>query len=368
MRYCSVKLENFRNYKERAFEFHEKVNLFIGNNAVGKTNLLESLYITSYGKSFRTTKDKELILFGEEYCKITGIFEREITGDDKNIIEIRFGIDGSRKGNVNGLDFQKYSDIFDHVLAVVFSPEDLKIIKESPDRRRDFMDLELGRLSLAYYRDLMIYKRALQQRNAYLKEDTRDIRMLAVWDEHLVKYGARIILARIGFIEKLDRICRKIHEELTGGKEEIRLEYDANIPVALEEGKEKREQLHILEELLRSVFEESRETDLRLRYTSKGPQKDDITVYLDGIPARNFASQGQQRTAALSMKLSEVELVKEEKGEYPILLLDDVLSELDTDRQSFLINALEEVQLFITATDLSPDVMEHLPESKVIRI
>ena len=362
MQYLDVHLENFRNYKDKTFSFHEKVNLFIGENARGKTNLLESLYVTSYGKSFRTIKDKEMIGFGEEYCRIRGTFKRELTGDDENKIEIYLGSDGTRKGNVNGIPFEKFSDIFDNVLAVIFSPEDLKIVKESPDRRRDFIDRELGRLSLSYYRDLMMYRRALAQRNAYLKEDFRDARMLMIWDENLVKYGARIIMKRREFIEKLDRICKKIHGELTGSKESIQIVYDPDIPFNEEDDRA------AIEESFRETFTNSSETDFRLRYTSRGPQKDDIDVIVNGISVRTFGSQGQQRTAALSMKLSEVELIREEKGEYPILLLDDVLSELDTSRQSFLINSLEDVQMFITATDISPVVRDNLPDAKVIRI
>ena len=248
------------------------------------------------------------------------------------------------------------------MLAVIFSPEDLKIVKESPEKRREFINRELERLSLAYYRDLMMYNRALMQRNAYLKQENRDQRMLMIWDEHLVKYGVRIIVKRREFIGKLDTICKKIHGELTGNKEQISIVYDPDIPVGEEDDK------GIIEESFRNAFLKASENDLRLRYTSRGPQRDDIDVIVNGISVKTFGSQGQQRTAALSMKLSEIELIKEEKGEYPILLLDDVLSELDTKRQSYLINALKGVQMFITATDLSPIVEENLPDGKVIRI
>ena len=361
MNYRSVSLTNFRNYEESTFRFHEKVNLFVGQNAVGKTNLLESLYVTSYGRSFRTVKDKELIRFGEDFCRIRGTFTREEDGDEEHTIDIRFDQSGERKGSVDGIGFEKYSDIFDHVLAVIFSPEDLKVIKESPEKRREFIDRELGRLSLAYYRDLLVYRRILQQRNAYLKEDDPDTGVLSVWDDHLIQYGSRIIFARNRFIQKLEDICHSIHSDLTGGKEKISLLYRSNIPFD-----PKKEDLASLENTFREVFKESLETDLKLRYTTKGPQKDDLEVLLNEISGRTFASQGQQRTAALSLKLSEIALIKEEKGEYPILLLDDVLSELDQNRQSDLIHALDHVQLFITATEIPPFVEEHLPDHSVI--
>lgn len=422
MIYKSVSLENYRNYEKREFTFHDKVNFFLGENGRGKTNLLESIYLTSYGKSFRTFKDRELITFGEDYCRVKGTFIRGDHNtsdhgiDDIQTVEIYIGRDGTRKGNVDGIEFQKYSDIFDHVLAVVFSPEDLKIIKESPEKRRDFLDREISTLSLSYYRNLLMYGRILSQRNAYLKEDVRDMDLLAVWDENRIHYGASLIWQRYKFIQKLSQICAAIHHDLTGGKESLLLEYAADCGretfAAFENGEiegleekglsknndnsrdasqlndakketstvdnlTKEEEKIIIEHLreeLREVASLSMETDFRNRHTSRGPQKDDIKVMLRAgnnaqwIDARHFGSQGQQRTAALSMKLSEIELIHEEKGEYPILLLDDVLSELDINRQNFLINALENVQLFITATELPEQVQEKLPDGKIIAI
>ncbi len=429
MIYKSVSLENYRNYEHRDFSFHDKVNFFLGENGRGKTNLLESIYLTSYGKSFRTFKDRELIRFGEDYCRVKGTFIRgdhnasdhgiaenregidqsasvNELDDDIQTVEIYIGRDGTRKGNVDGIEFQKYSDIFDHVLAVVFSPEDLKIIKESPEKRRDFLDREISTLSLSYYRNLLMYGRILSQRNAYLKEDVRDMDLLAVWDENRIHYGASLIWQRYKFIQKLSQICAAIHHDLTGGKESLLLEYAADCGretfAAFENGEipeladkdasqlndakketstvdnlTKEEEKIIIEHLreeLREVATLSMDTDFRNRHTSRGPQKDDIKVMLRAgnnaqwIDARHFGSQGQQRTAALSMKLSEIELIHEEKGEYPILLLDDVLSELDINRQNFLINALENVQLFITATELPEQVQEKLPDGKIIAI
>lgn len=409
MIYRSIQLENFRNYEKRTFTFHDKVNFFLGENGRGKTNLLESIYLTAYGKSFRTFKDRELIRFDQEYCKVEGIFVRG--NEESQTVEIYIGKDGTRKGNVEGIEFQKYSDIFDHVLAVVFSPEDLKIIKESPEKRRSFLDREISALSLSYYRNLLMYGRILAQRNAYLKEDARDMDLLAVWDENRIHYGAALIWQRYKFIRKLSRICAKIHDELTGGKEALVLEYDADCgidtlkeiekqakererentaaqsddekSVAHSKGKHslnendlfsKEEEKAFIEKLREEMKQTalvSMEADFRNRHTTRGPQKDDIKVLLQKdtfIDARHFGSQGQQRTAALSMKLSEIELIKEEKGEYPILLLDDVLSELDVSRQNYLISSLKNVQLFITATELPEQVKEKLPDGKIIAI
>ena len=392
MIYKSISLENYRNYEKREFTFHDKVNFFLGENGRGKTNLLESIYLTSYGKSFRTFKDRELIRFGEDFCRVKGQFVRG-NEEESQTVEIFIGRDGTRKGNVDGIEFQKYSDIFDHVLAVVFSPEDLKIIKESPEKRRDFIDREISTLSMSYYRNLLMYGRILAQRNAYLKDDMRDMDLLAVWDENRIHYGAALIWQRYQFMKKISRICAKIHHDLTGGKESLSLEYAADCGLAAisafeEEMKEagisfgdakkisKEKEKEILEQLreeLRQTALDSMETDFRIRHTTRGPQKDDIKVLLrkneeGAIDIRHFGSQGQQRTAALSMKLSEIELIREEKGEYPILLLDDVLSELDISRQNYLIDSLQNVQLFITATELPPQVQEKLPDSKLIAI
>jgi DNA replication and repair protein RecF len=402
MIYKSIALENYRNYEKREFTFHDKVNFFLGENGRGKTNLLESIYLTSYGKSFRTFKDRELIRFGEDFCRVKGTFVRGDQGiaanddqesaenEDLQTVEIYIGRDGTRKGNVDGIEFQKYSDIFDHVLAVVFSPEDLKIIKESPEKRRGFLDREISTLSLSYYRNLLMYGRILSQRNAYLKEEIRDMDLLAVWDENRIHYGASLIWQRYKFIRKLSRICAKIHHDLTGGKESLLLEYAADCGretfAALENGEidgiadhdasqiddlTKDEEKIIIEKIreeLREVANLSMDTDFRNRHTTRGPQKDDIKVMIDGIDARHFGSQGQQRTAALSLKLAEIELVKKITKENPILLLDDVLSELDSNRQNHLLNSIGDTQTVITCTGLDDFVNNRFEYDKVYKV
>ena len=237
---------------------------------------------------------------------------------------------------------------------VVFSPEDLKIVKDEPDKRRRFIDRELCQLKPVYYRNLGRYKKILQQRNCLLKQQETREDMIAVWDESLAEYGARIIQERKCFIEKLNQISREISSSITNGKEMLELSYEA--------GAEYKEGYEAQKEYLKKILCKNLKNDMLRRSTSAGPHKDDLKICLEGIDIRHFGSQGQQRTAALSLKLAEIRLIREETGESPILLLDDVLSELDSERQNFLINSLDEVQLFITTTELGEEVRKQLPE------
>lgn len=345
----NIKLENFRNYRELDIDFHPQVNLFLGENAQGKTNLLEAIYFTSIGKSFRTTKDRDLIYFDEEFCRVAVSYERDVEGD----ISIAIGRDGKRVGRVNGIKIEKTSQLMDHVLAVIFSPEDLKIVKEDPDRRRRFIDRELCQLKLSYYRNLNRYNKVLLQRNAYLKEEEIKESALEIWDEHLYMYGEKLIQDRDEFIKKLDVISRDIHQGITEGGEELIVKYAPNI--------------HPGEDYA-SAISESLDTDRMRGNTARGPHRDDFEVFIDGKNVRNFGSQGQQRTAALSIKLAEIALIREEKKESPILLLDDVFSELDSSRQRYLIDYLEGLQIFITGADISPQVIKSFPKGKTFFI
>lgn len=348
-----VELKNFRNYKEESVEFHSKVNIITGKNAQGKTNLLESLYIMSLGKSFRTNKDTEMIGFDQEFCraKTTSVKEgRELE------IEITIGTEG-KSTKINGMRTAKNIDLLENVYMVVFSPEDLKIVKEEPEKRRKFIDRELCQLKPVYYKNLGRYKKILQQRNSLLKQQEVKEDMIAVWDEGLAEYGAKIIQERNRFIEKLNKISKEISCRITNGKEALELSYEANI--------EYKEDYEEQKEHLKKTLSKNLKNDILRRSTSVGPHKDDLKICAEGIDIRHFGSQGQQRTAALSLKLAEIRLIKEETRVSPILLLDDVLSELDGERQNFLINSLEEVQLFITTTELSEEVKKQLPEGDI---
>lgn len=345
-----IELKNFRNYEEEEVEFHKKVNIITGKNAQGKTNLLESLYIMSLGKSFRTSKDAEMIGFDREFCraKSTSVKDgRELE------IEITIGREG-KSARINGVKTAKNIDLLENVYMVVFSPEDLKIVKDEPEKRRKFIDRELCQLKPVYYRNLGRYKKVLQQRNSLLKQPEIKEDVIAVWDESLAEYGAKIIQERYRFIEKLNNISREISRGITNGKEDLELSYETN--VEYKEGSEAQK------EYFKSIIRKNFKKDMLQRSTSVGPHKDDLKISLKGIDIRHFGSQGQQRTAALSLKLAEIQLIQEETKISPILLLDDVMSELDSERQNFLIHSLEEVQLFITTTELSKEVKEQLPE------
>ncbi len=348
-----IELKNFRNYEEETVEFHKKVNIITGKNAQGKTNLLESLYIMSLGKSFRTNKDTEMIGFQKEFCraKSTSVKdEREIE------IEITIGREG-KSTRINGVKTSKNIDLLENVYMVVFSPEDLKIVKDEPEKRRKFMDRELCQLKPVYYRNLVRYKKILQHRNTLLKQPDIQEDVLSIWDESLAEYGAKIILERSRFVEKLSQISREISSRITNGKEALDITYESNV--------ELKESLEEQKKYLNKMLNKNLKNDILRRSTSIGPHKDDLLMSVDGVDIRHFGSQGQQRTAALSLKLAEIRLIKEETEVSPILLLDDVLSELDAERQNFLIHSLEDIQLFITTAELGEDVKNRLPEGEI---
>ena len=356
MYFKEVRLKNFRNYKDESVIFHPKVNLLTGRNAQGKTNLIESLYIMSLGKSFRTNKDREMIAFDEDYCIVRCIYIKE---DRENEIEMII----SQKGKsikVDGARIGKTSQLLDNVYTVVFSPEDLKIVKDEPEKRRRFIDRELCQLKPVYYKELQRYKKILLQRNTLLKKGVNDATMLDVWDKSLAEYGSRIVEKRKDFVDKLNILSRKIHSRITNGKEELDLEYESNI---LSNGEIRNIENDFLEKL-----KKSRKRDILRGITNFGPHKDDIKIIINDIDARNYGSQGQQRTAALSLKLAEIQLIKEEKGEDAILLLDDVLSELDKERQEFLIDTLSDTQLFITTTEIDNVLLDSIQSGYVFEV
>lgn len=349
-----IELKNFRNYKELDVNFSSRVNIFLGNNAQGKTNLLEGIYLNAMAKSFKNIRDKELIKFGEELCniRITSCVDGE-----ESITEIVINKEGRKGIKLNGVKIVKTSELLERIYMIVFSPEDLRIVKDEPEKRRKFIDRELCQISPAYYSDLGNYKRVLKQRNSYLKEYEISEDILDIWDTELAKYGSRIIKKRNSFIKKIDTISRDIHGIISGGKENLVLRYDANVSVSDD-----------IENDFYNILVSGRADDMRNRNTGRGPHKDDISISADGIDLRKFGSQGQQRTAALSLKLSEIRLIEEETGEKPILLLDDVLSELDNDRQTFLINSLGENQMFITTADISGRVVKKIENAKMFKI
>jgi len=356
MYFKEATLFDFRNYKEEKAEFHPKVNIITGNNAQGKTNLLEALYMMSLGKSFRTARDGDMIRFGSSAARISTI---SFKGEMKTELEIVLE-EGKKTIRIDGAKILKNADMLENVYVVVFSPEDLGIVKDEPEKRRKFINRELCQIKPVYYKNLAKYKRILLQRNTLLKQENIDRDMLSIWDGELADAGARLILDRNDFIYKIDRISREIHSNITNGGEKLEIFYESDIPV--------QKDLSSQREVFIKKLESRYKNDIFRKTTTAGPHKDDLRIMGNGIDIRNFGSQGQQRTAALSLKLSEIRLILEETGETPILLLDDVLSELDLSRQKFLISSLGDVQLFITTAEMSGYLKETLSDNRIFKV
>jgi len=347
-----LKLKNYRNYELLDLEFDSSTNIFYGDNAQGKTNILESIYLCGTTKSHRGTKDRDLISFGEEESHIEAVIEKN---------EVPFKIDIHLKKNspkgiaINKIPIRRASELFGIINIVFFSPEDLNIIKNGPSERRRFIDLELAQLDKVYLSDLSNYNRIVNQRNKLLKyaNDRRELlETLDVWDIQLVQYGKKIIDRRNLFIYQLNKIIEKVHERLTGGKEKLYISYEpSNSSMNLE-----------------NAILKNRERDIRMKSTSVGPHRDDICFMVGDLDIRKFGSQGQQRTAALSLKLSEIELVKKITKDTPILLLDDVLSELDKHRQNYLLDSICDIQTLITCTGVDDFVNHRFSINKIFHV
>ncbi len=356
MYFKEIEIRNFRNYEYCKESFHPSINIFIGENGQGKTSLAEALYIMCLGRSFRTQKDREMIRFGEE----TSVVRTTVFKNERNVrTEIILNRNEKKTVKINGVR-KKRADLAGHILVVEFSPDDLKILKEEPDKRRRFLNREISKLYPGYYEDLAIYTKILLQRNTLLKEGNTDPSLLSVWNAELIKYGVKLIMRRESFIRRLNEISSRIHREITEGKEELSIGYDANVPFD--------EDPETIEKSFQEKMEAARDTDLLRGITSCGPHRDDLKVTINGIDVRRYGSQGQQRTAAIAIKLAEIQLMEEESGEKPVLILDDALSELDKSRQRYLIEALTGTQIFLTAASVSREILEHFPDKKIFEI
>ena len=348
----SLSLKNYRNYENLNLNFSNGTNIFYGNNAQGKTNILEAVYMSGTTKSHRTNKDLELIRFSEEESHISTVVRKN---GISHKIDIHLKNNKSKGVAIDGIPIKKASELFGMINFVFFSPEDLNIIKNGPSEKRRFMDIELCQLNKVYLSNLANYNKIVIQRNRLLKdlyfrkdlEDTLDI-----WDFQLYEYGQKIIEMREAFVERLNQIIFNIHHSLSGGKENLKIVYLKNC-----------EKENLLEQL-----KINREKDLKLKTTTVGPHRDDLGFYFDGMDVRKFGSQGQQRCAALSLKLSEIELVKSTTGDTPILLLDDVLSELDKNRQNYLLNHIHDIQAMITCTGLDEFVNCRFSIDKIFKV
>ena len=357
----SLELKNFRNYDNFKLSFDEKVNLILGNNAQGKTNLVESIYLSSFGKSFRTGSDYKLIKFGEneafvkvEAAKDSFDTEVEIIIKSKGSISTEKYIKKDRK------NISRASELLSNILIVIFSPEDLKIVKDEPEKRRKFINRELCQISLSYYENFSAYRKILLHRNTYLKEPTINPDVLDAWDIQMAKHGATIIKLREKYIEKIAKLSAEIHKGITGGEEELVIKYEPNLKI--------QPDLKSQEDRFFEFLKMSFNSDLKNKSTQVGPHRDDISFFVNGVDMRSFGSQGQQRTCALSLKLAELSLIKEDTGETPILILDDVMSELDQKRQEYLIETLKDNQLFITTTDMDKSILSRIKRASVFHV
>lgn len=340
MKVESLKLVNFRNYLNQKLQFSDGLNVIVGQNAQGKTNLLESIYFFCIAKSPRINKDKELINFEKENAKIEANVKRDF---GKVKLEVFFSKSQKKTIKINETTINRVGDLFGILNAVYFSPDEMKLVKESPDNRRRFLDVDISQMNKAYFYNLLKYEKIIDHRNKLLKtarslEEIDD--SLSIFTSQAIEIASKIIFERLKFIEKLKPILEKTHENLTNGGEKIRLEYNGVVGNSIDEIKQKLEKL----------FEKNKQKDFELRYTTTGPHRDDFKIYINDIDVRAFGSQGQQRTATLSLKLSELEIFREETGEYPLLLLDDVLSELDSSRQQKLLEYCKKTQVFLTCT------------------
>lgn len=348
----SIELSDFRNYDSLSLRFDKDTNILYGDNAQGKTNILEAIYLCSTTKSHKGSKDKELIKLDRKESHIRMLIEKN---------QINHTIDMHLKKNktkgiaIDGIPIRKSSELIGLVNVVFFSPEDLSIIKNGPAERRRFIDMELCQLDKIYLYNLTKYNKILNQRNNLLKQIPYNRSLmdtLSIWDEQLIIYGNSIIVRRKAFIDELNEMIGFIHNRLSGGREELSVHYEPSID----------------REFFRKKLEQSIEKDILLKTTGVGPHRDDIRFMIKNVDIRKFGSQGQQRTAALSLKLAEIEILKQTVKEEPILLLDDVLSELDRSRQNYLLESIENIQTIVTCTGLEEFVNNRLKINKIYKV
>lgn len=348
----SLELKDFRNYSLASFEFDSGTNVIYGDNAQGKTNILEAIYLGAMTKSHRGSRDPELIRFGQEEAHIRMFFCKNSV---RHKIDLHLRKNKGKGIAVDGIPIKRASELIGTLHVVFFSPEDLNIIKNGPSERRKFLNSEISQMDRIYYSNLADYNKVLQQRNQLLKDiyfRPSLMPTLDVWDQQLVHYGSRIIESRAAYIKELAEVVKGLHSKLTGGREEIEISYEPD--VTIEEFPEK--------------LSKARETDLKFHTTSAGPHRDDFKVMTDGMDVRHFGSQGQQRSAALSLKLSEIDFVEKKTGDTPILLLDDVLSELDRSRQGMVLSEIRKGQTFITCTGMDELIENNYPMNKIFHI
>lgn len=350
-----LQLRDFRNYEYLELPLENEIYIFTGENAQGKTNLLEAAALLSTGKSHRTSRDRDMIRINQPFARVKA---SSMQADGEHTVDVVLSRGEKKRVLLNGLPISRIGDMIGQIKSVMFSPEDLDIIKAGPSQRRRFMDLDRCQMKKSYFYALNTYNHVLEQRNHLLKlitaQESADT--MFVWDEKLSEAAEPVMAERKRFIERLSPLCEHFHYELSGGRETLRAVYEPSVEG--EHGK--------LREKLLNALKQNLERDIRNKATGVGPHKDDIAFKIGDRDLRWFGSQGQQRTAALALKLAQLELMKEELGEYPVLLLDDVLSELDIARQERLLSRLKGVQALITAAELSESLRKL--SARIIRV
>lgn len=364
MKLLNIKLRNFRNYyEETELLFSPHINVLLGENAQGKTNLLEAIYVLALTRSHRTANDKELINWQSSNAQIAAQIEKQ---NGVLPLELDLGSRG-KKAKVNHLEQAKLSSYVGQLNVILFAPEDLQIVKGAPQKRRKFMDMEFGQMSNKYLYNSSQYRKILKQRNKYLKDLHRqtstDKVYLSVLSDQLAAFGAEIIFQRLQLIKQLEKFAQQIHSEISQGKETLVLDYHTSIPVA------NQVSVEALYQYLQQQYQQIQAKEIMQATTLLGPHRDDLQFLVNDKNVAAFGSQGQQRTTALALKLAEIDLMKEQTNEYPVLLLDDVLSELDDYRQTHLLTAIQDkVQTFLTTTSLSGVQQELLRDPRIFKI
>ena len=358
----NLRLKNYRNYKEISINFDPSINIIYGNNAEGKTNLLESIFLCATSRSHRGSKEKDIINFNEEEAHIKMIFNEN--EEKKQVIDIQLNKESKKGIALNGIKKEKLSDFLGTFYAVIFSPEDLNIIKEGPATRRKFIDMELYQIDRQYVISISNYNKVLNQRNAVLKDiysasgnNKNDlITLLDSYDDQLIRYGTEVILKRKENIEDIAKKIKDIYYKISSEKEELTLNYENDVFSSE------------IEKTYKEKLKETKEQDIKQGYTTIGPHRDDISFIIDNLDLRQFGSQGQKKTAAISLKLAELLIMKEKKGNTPVLLLDDVFSELDEKRQKELIENLDGIQTIITCTGMKRNIYDLLKPNKIFKV
>lgn len=330
----NIKIKNFRNYEEEEINLEKNINIFYGENAQGKTNIIEAIFLCSLGKSFRAKKDIEMIKLNEE----NSIVEIEYEKSDREG-KIRIELGNKKNIYLNGIKIKKLSEILGNLNIVIFTPDDINILKGGPQNRRRFLDIMISQLRPNYMHILNLYLKTIEQRNKYLrqiKEENKDEKLLEIWDEKLAEYAIKICGYREEFVNKIIQKIKIIHNRITNGKEEIELEYKTEC---------KNKEIYL------NLLKERRKLDIIKGFTTKGIHRDDFMIYINKKEINIYGSQGQNRTAMLSLKLAELQVIYDEISEYPILLLDDFMSELDKNRRKNFLENIGDTQVIITGTE-----------------